>query len=162
MSLAHDETGRRIDATYKIISHDFERRLKQFDPRLKLVFDQGRDRWVILEQAYDNSGWNIIITAEDNDGNPQPLGEWVFNKLWVYRQRWAAKQRMGTDKWLDKLANEAKAQKDKMQADASDENRAMIRDDITQWRKAAREVAGDPASDAKAGYRKTTTKPKGE
>lgn len=132
----------------------FERRLKQFDPRLKLMFDQQSKRWVILEQSYDNSGWNCILKAEDKNGNEKPLGEWVFNVLYVKRHNWEEKQRMGASRWLEELKYKANKFKEKERSSISDDHQAMLRDDVMQWRKASKELQGLPVSDATAGYRK--------
>ncbi len=132
----------------------FEKRLKNFDPRLKLIFDQLKKRWVIVEWALDNSGWNVILTAQHEDGTPKPLGEWVFNCLWVYRQRHEKKQNMGLDNWLHSMRDEADAQRTAIEESVSDDHKAMLREDVTQWRKVSKELDNMPPSDATAGYPK--------
>jgi len=151
-----DTFGQEIEQTYSVILTDpnFERRLKAFDPRLKLMFDQGSKRWIVLEWAYDNSGWNRILVAEDKEGNPKPLGEWVFNRLFVYRQRYEAKRDIGVDQWFKNLVYEADKEKEKKSENWSDNHQAMLREDITQWRKASKELKNEPIADATAGYPK--------
>lgn len=148
-----DNNGQPI--TRLLTDPAFEARLKTFDPNLELVFDQTRERWMVLEKALDGSGtYNIIIIAEDKDKQPKPLGEWVFNTLYVYRQRYDEKVRVGVDNWLNGLADEAKRQKAEMEEKASQDNVDRIKDDITSWRKASKEIQGLPVSDVTAGYRK--------
>lgn len=143
---------------YEVVLDDptFESRLKMFDSNLSLVFDQFRQRWMILEKAYDGSGYNVIIVAEDENGNPKRLGEWVFNRLWVYRKRYEAKRDIGVDRWFDQLLYEAEAQRMEMDKKATEEGQYRLIDDITRWKKAARELDNFPASDVTAGYPKVT------
>lgn len=151
-----DRAGNKIGETYSLILADpfFERKLQSFDPSLKLTFDQIRRKWVVLEAAPDGSGWNIVVTCEDENGNPKAPGEWVLNRLFVYRQRYEAKRQMGVDAWFAKLKLEADAHIAKEEEKISDENRARLREDVVQWRKAAKELDNLPPSDATAGYRK--------
>lgn len=151
--MALDTYGRKTDEFYSIITDPtFEKRLQAFDPRLKLMFDQQSKRWVVLEWAYDDSGWNIILKCEDREGNPKPLGEWVFNKLFVFRKQWEAKMEKGPDKWLDDMVAECTEIQKEQERKASEKHQDMILDDITEWRKAAREFDGGCANDVTAGY----------
>jgi hypothetical protein len=153
--MALDTYGRQVDEVYAIISDPtFERRLKDFDPRLKLMFDQESKRWMILEWAYDNSGWNIILKAEDRDGKPKALGDWVFNKLFVYRQNWLTKAEKGADRWLEDMAEECRNIKAEKERKVSEVGQEKILDDINEWRRGARELDGRPTSDVTAGYPK--------
>jgi hypothetical protein len=154
--MALDTYGRKIDEFYTIMSDPtFERRLKDFDSRLKLMYDQQSKRWVILEWAYDDSGWNIILKCEDRDGNPKPLGDWVFNKLFVFRQAWIEKMEKGPEKWLSDMEAQAEEIKKEQEQKLSVKNQEMILDDITEWKKAAREFDGGCPSDVTAGYQHT-------
>lgn len=150
-----DTYGQKITENYSVILTEllFERRLRNFDPNLRLMFDQVKKRWVILEWAYDNSGWNCILIAQDKEGNPKPLGDWVFNQLFVKRHNYEVKRSMGVDAYIKHLEEKAKIQKQQIAENASDDNQAMIRDNITQWRKAAKELDNGAPADAKAGYR---------
>ncbi len=132
----------------------FENRLKMFDPSLRLIFDQTKRRWTILEKAHDNSGWNCILVAEDSRGEPKPLGEWVFNRLFVYRNNYEAKRDGRVDNWLKRFQYEEELQKQKIQQALADDSEAGIREDISQWRKELSGFLGKPRSDAIAGYRK--------
>lgn len=96
----------------------------------------------------------MIIKAEDRLGNPRPLGEWVFGLLWAYRKAYEEKKRMGIDNWFKKLKAESDSQKKEERDKISDENQALLRDDVIAWRKGAKELANLPASDVVAGYRK--------
>lgn len=151
-----DTYGQRIEENYSVILTDpsFERRLQAFDPNLRLMFDQARKRWIVMEWALDNSGWNCLIIAEDSKGDPKPLGEWVFSKLFVKRHNYELKKQLGADGYFNNLLAQAHEQQEQMAASASDDNQAMIREDITQWRKAAKEIEKGVAADATAGYRK--------
>lgn len=159
MELASIDTyGQKIQETYSLILTDptLENRIKNFDPNLKLMFDQVKKRWVINEWAQDNSGWNCILIAQDKEGNPEPLGEWVFQALRVKRDAWEKKMAMGANAYFKHLIDKADSQKRKMAESASLENQDMIRDDIISWRKAAKEIGKGVASDVTAGYRKIT------
>lgn len=150
-----DTYGRPLGEAYQVISDvSFERRLKSFDPRLKLMFDQQTKRWVILERAYDNSGWNCILKAQNKDGSERPLGEWVFNTLFVKRQNWETAAKRGAAQWVDQLKDELDRKNEKSRRSLSDDNQALLREDVMQWRKAARELHNLPTSDVTAGYRK--------
>ena len=151
--MALDTYGRKFDDVYQIITDpSFEKRLKLFDRNLKLVFDQQSKRWVILEWALDGSDWNIILKAEDKEGNTRPLGQWVFNTLFAYRQNYIAKREMGADKWFESLAEEANTNNTVADSKASKAHQEQILDDIVEWRKAAREFDGGCANDVTAGY----------
>jgi hypothetical protein len=153
--MALDTYGQQVDQVYAIITDPtFERRLKLFDPRLKLMFDQKDRRWVILEWAYDNSGWNVILKAEDKEGNPMPLGDWVFNKLFVFRQQYLDKREKGVAKWLGDLKDECDTYKAEQARKSSDNRQHKILDDINDWRRGARELDNLPKSDVTAGYPK--------
>lgn len=162
---ALDTHGRPACKQYsfgKILNASFERRLKSFDPNLKLVFDQTKQRWTILEWALDNSGWNIIIRAEDEHGNEKPLGEWVFNKLWVWRNQGEERNRIGAGRWLDNFDYEAEKQKTQILESHSREFRGRIVDDINQFRKALKIANNEAPSDVTAGYPKVKRRNKNE
>lgn len=152
----HDRAGNLIGKTYSLILQDpfFEKKLKNFDPNLKLSFDQLQRKWVILEAAPDGSGWNIIITCEDEHGNAKAPGEWILNRLFVYRHRYEEKKKMGIDQWFKRLKADLDANIQKEEDKISDESQARLRDDVVSWKKAAKELDNLPPSDATAGYRK--------
>lgn len=157
-----DRLGRPFGEKYSLILQDphFERRLKAFDPNLKLVFNQVNKRWVILEWAMDNSGWNVLLTAEDDQKNPLPLGEWIFNKLYVWRHNYLEK-RKNPDQWWKNLEIEAEQQQLMMDAASSRSNQAILIDEVNEYRRAARELRNEPTSDVTAGYQKIQPKSKG-
>lgn len=156
METGLDTYGNNIRERYNLILTEpyFERRLKAFDPNLRLTFDQIKKRWTILEKAYDRAGFNVLIVAEDEQGNPKPLGDWVFNKLFVWRKRWEAKAAMGAEKYWENLVAQAVQQEFEIEARSSDDHQALLREDVTQWKKCSKELQGIPVSDATAGYRK--------
>jgi hypothetical protein len=136
-----DRIGGEFGKQYSLVVTDpfFERRLKSFDPRLKLMFDQVKRRWTILEWASDNSGWNIILTAEDDvTKEPKPLGEWIFNRLYVYRHRHEEKMK-DPDIWFNNLLYEADYQARKIEAKSDEEGKYRLRHDYLQWRKVAKD-----------------------
>lgn len=147
-----DTYGRPIAQAYRILDHAFEQRLKAFDPELRLMFDQGKKRWVILQPK--GSFWDVLIVAEDKDGNELPLGEWVFNKLFVYRHNAEVKHSMSPDRYLDHLIYQARQNFDAELKNISDDNQALLREDRNVWRRGARELDNLPTSDVTAGYRK--------
>ena len=135
----------------------FEKRLKAFDPNLKLLFDQRSRRWHILVWRMDNSDWQVLIKAEDDNGNPKPLGDWVFNRLYVYRHNWEEKSR-NFDVYWKNLIFEEEAQRAQIQRKLSEESQAKLMDDINGWRRAWRELNNEAPADVTAGYPKTQEK----
>lgn len=140
MSEKIDQLGRRLDQRYSTILTDpsFERRLKAFDKNLRLMFDQHSKRWIILEWAIDHSGWNIIIKAEDSDGNAKPLGDWVFNQLYVYNHRYQDKIR-NPAQFFKSLIYEETRQQEAIEKKNSDDFKGVVLDDINFWRKLSKE-----------------------
>ncbi len=129
---------------YILTDPTFEDRLKRFDPNLKLMFNQATKRWTILENAPDGSGWNIIITAQDDvTKEPKPLGEWIFNRLFVYRERYEARSRDPDKFFLDLLAEEDR-QRAEIEAKHLEMHRDILKDEHLQFRKAFREMNNSP------------------
>ncbi len=146
-------TGEQVAKECLIIADPyFEARLKSFDPNLELVFDQSKRRWTILEKALDNSGYNIILRLEDDQGEPKPFGEWVFNKLFVFRARQEEKARVGVVRWLNDFDYQAERQKAEILRKSSQETIDKGKDDWTLWKKACAEFTNSPVSDVTAGY----------
>lgn len=160
-SVNQDVLGRKFGDRYSLILTDpnFERRLRAFDPNLKLMFDQVKKRWTVLEWAPDNSGWNIILVAEDNDERAKALGDWIFNRLYVYRHRYEAR-RQDPNSFFRGLMDETDRQQTEIDRKSSDDHKHILKDDISQWRKASKELRNRPVSDAVAGYRKITPQSK--
>lgn len=156
-----DKNGAVIGERYSVILHDaeFEKKLQWFDPNLKLLFDHIDKRWKILEREIgqpkdERPRWNLIFTAQDEHGNPKQLGDWVINKLFVMRLEHEKKIKVGVDAWMNDLAYQAQKQREEIEEKASDNSRAQLREDVLQWRKAAKELDGLPTSDVTAGFRK--------
>lgn len=162
-SVQEDRLGRKFGDTYSLIltEPDFERRLQSFDPNLKLMFDQVSKKWRVLEWAPDNSGWNIILTAEDANGNPKPLGDWVFTRLYVYRHNYEIRHN-NPSQFFDDLIYEADRQENEIETKSSIDHMYQLLDERNEWRRAARELSGRPTSDVTAGYPKITPKTKGQ
>lgn len=159
---AFDTYGRPSCKVYNfgkiLLDSNFEKRLKLFDPNLKLVFDQARQRWTILEWALDNSGWNILIRAEDDQGNEKPLGEWVFNKLFVWRHNQEEKARKGVDQWIKDTDYECDRQKEAILRNHSNNFRAHIVEDINEFRRGFKIMNNESPADVTAGYPKVAHK----
>lgn len=147
-----DRLGGKFGETYSLILTDptFETRLKQFDPALKLMFDQIKKRWVVLEWAPDNSGWNIILKAEEN-GQPRALGEWVFKELHEMRRKYDEKHGNPDQFWRD-LIWKADWQKDMIDTKVSIDHQHLLSEERNEWRRAWRELNNLPTSDVTAGY----------
>ena len=157
-----DCLGNKFGDKYSLIITDptFERRLKMYDPDLKLMFDQFTKRWVILAWREDNTGWQIILRCEDDFGNPMPLGEHVFFQLNWLRENNDQKLK-NPDRWYDGLLAEGDAYAKKQDDLMAKENQYRIITDYAQWDKGFRELRNEPVSDAIAGYPKIKNKPKG-
>lgn len=143
-----------------LVNPYFENKLKAYDPNLKLMFDQIKKKWTILEWAPDNSGWNIIYTAEDDFGNAMPLSDYIFDHLNDMRAKYDLR-RKDPNAYFDGLMKEADRQKAEIESKASVQHMAQLIDDINDWRRANRELNNRPTSDVTAGYRKIQPKPKG-
>lgn len=133
-----------------IVDSSFEKRLKAFDPDLKLMFDQNSKRWHVLTWRSIDSSWQILIKAEDDQGNPKPLGDWIFNRLFVYRHNWECSK-----KGQDPIEYLAQCNRDKIEKRMSEENKYKLKYDVNQWRRAWRAYQDMPESDVTAGYPKT-------
>lgn len=162
---ALDTYGQVASRTYTfgklLLDSSFEPRLKRVDPNLKLVFDNTSSCWTILEWALDNSGWNVLLRAKDEEGNDKPFGEWVFNKLWVWRKNAEEKARVGVTKWMDNLDYEADRQKVQILKGHSREFQGRIVDDINEFRKGFKIMNNEAPSDVTAGYPKITRRQDG-
>lgn len=160
--MIRDEMGNIEGRDYSTMILDpvFERRLKAFDDRLKLMFDQNKKRWVILEWSPAYQQFNHLITAEDENGNPKPLGEWVFNQLFVSRHNHEVKMK-DSNQFFSNLVSLADTQKEMIESKSRAERIYKQTQNINQWRKAWRQATNRPVSDVTAGYPKHTYK-KGE
>lgn len=156
-----DNNGNKFGGEFSggIIDLAFEKRLKNFDPRLILQFDIFKRCWKIYELAYDNSGlYNLILTCETPDGKPKPLGEWVFNKLSILRHQYEQDMRLGIDASIRKMKQESAELADKEVLKNSQDCQDHIKEDWTQWKKVIKGMDNAPESDAVAGYPKITKK----
>ncbi len=158
-----DVAGKHLGETYSLILQDstFEKRLHRFDPNLKLMFDQQKRKWCILQKGEDGRHWNLLLTAEDNEGNPKPLGEWIFNKLFVWRHNHEVKMR-NPDQWCRDMQWKAEWEESVIETKMSLNHQDMLKDDIISWRKANRELKNQPSSDVTAGYPKIKPRVKGK
>lgn len=153
-----DQTGRELNKHYSttlLVDPAFERKLQAFDPDLKLIFDQTKKRWVILQWTGDPYNWAHIMTLEDEHGNPLPFSDMILNKLYVWRHR-AEVRNQDPMKWFRGLTAEAERQKDEIDSRVSQDNQYRLKNDILQWRKAARELQGMPGNDITAGFANVT------
>ncbi len=131
----------------------FERRLKAFDQRLELVFDQFKKKWVILEWSPPSQAYNRLIVCEDDEGNPKPLGQWIFQKLYVWRHNYEVTSRNIDQRWLE-LENERDEQIKVIDKNVSNNLQAIIGDGRNLFRKINRYIRNEPISDVTAGYPK--------
>lgn len=162
MEFYSDRIGNELGKTYStvVVNPYFEKRLKNFDSSLKLLFDQLKKKWVILEWAPDNSGWNIIYTAEDDFGNAMPLGEHVFEHLHDMRRKYALRFQ-DPNAYFDSLIAESERQKAEIERKSSEAHKTQLLDDVNDWRRANRELKNLPTSDVTAGYNKIKPTTKG-
>lgn len=150
-----DRFGNLFEKDYVTILSDpfLERKLKDFDERLKLVYNKEKDRWVILEWALDNSGWNVIYIFEDDFGNKMPPGEYVLMHLKDMRDNNDA-LRADVDQYFLNLENKVEDLTFKEEAKIGDLHKHLIREHINPIRKAFRSINNKPTADITAGYRK--------
>jgi hypothetical protein len=155
-----DALGNQWGKDYSLLLTDphLENELKLFDPNLKLMFNQIEKQWVILEWALDHSGWNVIHRCPKNESPNWPA---IKNRLFVMRSN-AELRNKNPMEYFENLNRRAEAQKESMLESAADNDRAHLREDVVQWRKANREMRNQPASDAVAGYPKIASKPRGK
>lgn len=161
-----DFLGNKFGETYSLILTDptFEKRLKMFHQStgghpddIKLMYDQSRKRWCVLEWAPDNSGWNLLLVCEDKiTKEPRPVGDWIFNQLFVWRHNFLEKQKDSASYW-DNLDYQAKQQRLAIDSAWSREHRGILADERNEWRKAWREINSLPVADVTAGYPKSTS-----
>jgi len=148
-----DELGRNW-STRLLTDPTFEKRLKTIDPTLKLIFDQTKQRWMILAPRIDNPYlWRIIKVAEDKLGNPMPVGDWLL--LEVRRLKDQAERRdHNPDQFIKWLEYEEGYQQERIQSKRDADFADYLREDRVFLDKAYRQFMGMPVSDATAGYAK--------
>ena len=154
-----DRLGGIAGEKYSLVLYDpvFERRLKQFDPNLRLRFNRFNERWYVLEKALIGSGYNIILKCEDDKGNPKPVGEWLFNKLFVMRHNYDELRR-NPNQWWNNFEYQVEKEQEEIAQKGHVEQKARLIDDVNQWRKAYRDFVDLPKSDVTAGYPKVQFK----
>lgn len=152
-STNQDILGNQFGNEYSLIITDFtfEKRLKAYDPNLRLMFDQRLKKWVILEWARDNSGWRILMKCEDDFGTPAAPGEWIFSHLNYMKEKYE-KRTKDPNSFIQNMMNQAEDYKEKKQKELSAEAQYQIRHDIILWRKAFAKHQKLPSSDATAGF----------
>lgn len=151
-----DVLGNKLGQVYSTILTDptFERRLKAFDPNLKLLFDQKKKKWTILENAPDGSGWNkILVSEDDRTKEPKAVGEWIFERLWEFRNMYEHRHK-NPNQYFNDLMYRADQQATEIQRQGSINHKNKLLDDRNEWRRAARELKNLPKSDVTAGYPK--------
>jgi len=150
-----DALGKVIGDKYCLILTDlnFERKLKAFDPCLKLAFNKIDKRWCILERRERQTRWNILFKCEDREGNAKPVGDWVLNKLFVMRNNHHEFLRKGDQFWDDMDARNEMV-RETARIKSHHNGRLKLIDDVNLYRKAYREMNNMPTSDVTAGYPK--------
>lgn len=143
-----NELGKVYSTT--ILNPEFERRLKLFDPNLKLMFDQITKKWVILEYALDGSGWNILmknLEAED-------LNDKIINQLFVLANN-AEERNRNPNQYFDDIMYAADKQREMIEKNLSDDHKHLVGgEQRNEWRKLARNLNNLPTADVTAGYPK--------
>lgn len=132
--------------------------LNQFDPTLRLWFSERRSRWFIVQLLPGNKYPQTVMCLQDKDGNAKPFGNWAIATLWNMRCKMETKD--DWNKYFDNLEYEMKKQEAIEKQKSHELAQDMIVDNITQWRKAEKEICGGSVSDVTAGYQKIDTKPK--
>ena len=152
-----DVLGNKLGKDYSMILTDptFERRLKAFDPNLKLLFDQNKKKWTILEYERDNTGkWRILLRSEDDvTKKPIPVGDWIFERLLEFRNMYEHNA-INSDQHFRDLTYKADMQMVELETKSSINHMHQLLDDRNEWRRAARELKNFPKSDVTAGYPK--------
>jgi hypothetical protein len=155
-----DALGRDLGKNFLLLTDlNFEKRLKLFDPNLRLAFHKKKQRWMILEKRFDGL-WNLLMTLEDDQGNAKAPGDWAINQLAVWRQNYEVRRGMGEDRWWQELEKYCDVVQEEREAVLSVENQLRVIDSINLWRKGFRGLQNLPQSDVVAGYPKVNVKPK--
>lgn len=131
---------------------DFQRRLSKFDSDLYVVwhkspFTRQPGRWKIERCIKHNGRFEnglpvhdhicvrtYIVMCQDEEGDPVPLGEWVFEKLREMRQNW---ERLGGDS--ERGIQNAVAHSDAIQ-ESLDQKREAARDDMIEYNRKDKRV----------------------
>lgn len=147
-----------VQGSTLLVNHDFEDRLKAFDPFLSLHFCQIRKRWCVVEAARDGCGDAKLLIVAQNDVTKEaiPLGEWVFEALRAMNQNWQEAANVGAGIWYDRMVDSNQKAQEKLERQISDESCHRLMETRTLWRKAARELRNEPTSDVTAGYPRVT------
>ena len=137
------------DQHFHIILTDesFERRLRSaFGNHLSIVFDKMRERWVVLEEALDNPAEvNLLLVAEDDFGNPRPLGEWVFHTLRTWQDR-ADRRRANFNQHILLMDNEEEAQQRLIQQQVDETGEYFHRHNHREWNRIFESLNNNPVS----------------
>lgn len=143
------------DQDFHIILTDesFERRLKTvFGDYLSICFDKLRERWVVLERALDNPAEvNLILIAEDDFGNPRPLGDWVFYALRQMKDD-ADKKNGNFNQYMLMKENEEDAQRVLMQQKIDEAGEYFHQHEYREWRRIFESLNNNPVSHYVQGY----------
>lgn len=148
------EAGKHYDFTQ--VHPDFKRRLTLYDPCLVIAFDKTCSKHCVIERL-PNGTFNKIFYLQNTRGEPVPPGEWVFHRLDKCR-RLADEINRNPDAYLQNLMNRNEYVDRELEEKSSEENKYRLKDDINQWRRAARELDNRPTSDVTAGYPKSQKK----
>lgn len=63
-----------------LVSKGFKKRLRNFDPMLRAVFNCESERWEILR--FSSNRWHWVINVENEDGTFRSLDERIFKRLY--------------------------------------------------------------------------------
>lgn len=130
---------------------DFQRRLQDFDRDLLITWHRPphwprsrRGVWKVERCATHHGGFDFqgrpkhshvcqrfyVLMAQDEEGTPMPLGEWVFEKLREMRQNW---ERLGGN--TERGVRNALAESDAIEKELEAKREAATRDMIEYNRK---------------------------
>jgi hypothetical protein len=113
------------------VSKSFQKRLRNFDPNLRAIFNCETERFEILRWA--SNKWNWIIAVENDDNSFRPLDERIFKKL--YEMDIIA--RYGSIANWEKHMDEMQAKWRKSEDDRDNHNlKCDLKDDRILWQRA--------------------------
>lgn len=113
------------------ISKGFKKRLKNFDPNLKVVFNCETERFEILR--YSSGRWHWVIAIENEDGSFRHLDERIFKRLYEMDiiSRFGSIENW--EKHMDEMQENWRKEQDKKN---DHELKCKIKDDRKLWQRA--------------------------
>lgn len=94
----------------------------------------------------------VVLTLQDEHGNPKEPGEWVINELLAQHAKWVSLQERGADNFINEMRDEAEEIREEVDKKSSQEFQYRVKHDIINFRKINNELNNRPVSDVTAGY----------